>query len=91
VIPPASTVSPTWIGRSKSRISPETKLLTMLCRPKPIPTPNAPAVGVGSLADAGVPELSLHPPNVGAALEQPGREGMPRGVVGAVGELRPAK
>jgi len=39
-------VSPTRIGRSKSRISPETKLFTMLYRPKPIPTPNAPAMMV---------------------------------------------
>src|SRR2546427_3401565 len=36
-------MSPTRIGRSKSRISPETKLFTMLCRPKPRPTPKAPA------------------------------------------------
>src|SRR5881409_2763556 len=39
---PISAMSPTWIGRSKSRMSPDTKLLTMLCRPKPMPTPNAP-------------------------------------------------
>ena len=31
------------MGRSNSRIRPETKLLTMLCKPKPMPTPNAPA------------------------------------------------
>jgi hypothetical protein len=37
MIPPASMASPTWIGRSKSRISPETKLFTRLCRPNPIP------------------------------------------------------
>ena len=36
--------SPTLIGRSKSKISPETKLLTMLCRPKPMPTESAPAI-----------------------------------------------
>src|SRR4029453_8101470 len=91
VIPPASMVSPTRIGRSKSRITPETKLFTTLRRRKPIPTPNAPAVGVGSLADAGVPELSLHPSDVGAALQQPGRERVPRRVIRPVGELGPAE
>ena len=39
-------LSPTWAGRSKSRISPETKLFTTFCRPKPIPTPKAPASSV---------------------------------------------
>jgi hypothetical protein len=37
------TTSPILTGRSKSRISPETKLLNMFCRPKPTPTLNAPA------------------------------------------------
>ena len=37
------TQSPTLIGRSASRIRPETKLLTIDCRPKPMPTPRAPA------------------------------------------------
>jgi len=36
------------------------------------------AIGVGGLADAGVPELSLNPPDVRTALEQPGRERVPR-------------
>ena len=36
--------SPTLIGRSNRRMSPETKLLTIDCRPKPIPTDNAPAI-----------------------------------------------
>jgi len=49
------------------------------------------AVGIGGLADAGVAELSLNPPDVGAALEQPGREGVPRGMIGAIGELGQAK
>jgi hypothetical protein len=30
-------------GRSKSKIRPETKLLTTLCSPKPMPTLKAPA------------------------------------------------
>ena len=37
------TVSPTLIGRSKSRIRPEMKLFMRFCRPNPRPTPNAPA------------------------------------------------
>jgi hypothetical protein len=41
--PPITTVSPTRTGRSKSRIRPLTKLLTTFCRPKPMPTPSAPA------------------------------------------------
>jgi hypothetical protein len=36
------------------------------------------SVGVGGLADAGVPELPLDPPDVRAALEQPRRERVPR-------------
>ena len=43
---PTSTTSPTWIGRSKSKISPETKLDTRFCSPKPSPTPSAPASSV---------------------------------------------
>src|SRR5262249_16418190 len=39
--PPTTTKSPTLIGRSARRIRPDTKLLTTLCRPKPIPTENA--------------------------------------------------
>ena len=38
--------SPTLMGRSNSRISPETKLLTMACMPKPMPTPRAPPMMV---------------------------------------------
>ncbi|MNF12561.1 hypothetical protein D3C80_2140920 [compost metagenome] len=33
--------SPTLTGRSVSRIRPETKFLTISCKPKPIPTDNA--------------------------------------------------
>ena len=40
--PAASTVSPGWIGRSNISTSPETKLLTIFCRPNPMPTPRAP-------------------------------------------------
>ena len=40
---PTTTQSPTLIGRSMSRIRPETKLLTIDCRPKPMPTERAPA------------------------------------------------
>ena len=40
---PTSMVSPGWTGRSKSRIRPETKLFTTFWRPKPMPTPKAPA------------------------------------------------
>jgi hypothetical protein len=45
-IPDESSIwmmSPILIGRSKSRISPETKLLKMFCSPKPTPTLKAPA------------------------------------------------
>src|SRR6478672_493240 len=42
-LPPTSMTSPTFIGRSKSRISPDTKLLITFCNPNPIPTLNAPA------------------------------------------------
>jgi len=49
------------------------------------------AIGVGGLADAGVPELSLNPPDVRTALEQPGRERVPSGVIGPVGELGAAE
>ena len=38
-----TTQSPTRIGRSASRISPETKFDTTDCRPKPMPTDSAPA------------------------------------------------
>jgi hypothetical protein len=48
------------------------------------------AVGVGGLADVRVAELSLHPPDVRAALQQPGREGVPCGVIRAVGKLASA-
>ena len=44
------------------------------------------AIGVGGLADASVPELPLNPPDVRAALEQPGRKGMPRRVIWPVGD-----
>ena len=40
---PTTIQSPTRIGRSASRIRPETKLLTIDWRPKPIPTERAPA------------------------------------------------
>src|SRR5215207_7855616 len=40
---PTTTRSPTRIGRSHRRIRPETKLFTIDCRPKPIPTESAPA------------------------------------------------
>ena len=40
------TRSPTRIGRSKSRITPETKLLTTFWSPKPMPTPNALSIRV---------------------------------------------
>ena len=40
---PATTQSPTLNGRSASRIRPETKLETMFCRPKPMPSDSAPA------------------------------------------------
>ena len=39
--------SPTLTGRSKSRISPLTKLLATPCRPNPIPTLSALSVGIG--------------------------------------------
>ena len=39
--PAMSTESPTLMGRSNSTMRPETKLLTMLCKPKPTPTPSA--------------------------------------------------
>src|SRR5262249_40875131 len=39
---PIWMASPAWMGRSRSRMMPETKLLTMVWRPKPTPTPRAP-------------------------------------------------
>ena len=42
--PPSETQSPTWTGRSASRIRPDTKFCTMACRPKPIPTDKALAI-----------------------------------------------
>lgn len=41
--PAASIQSPTLMGRSISKMMPETKFDTMVCRPKPIPTDSAPA------------------------------------------------
>ena len=43
---PITTWSPTRIGRSHSSSKPETKLLTIDCRPKPMPTESAPATMV---------------------------------------------
>src|SRR5262247_276058 len=40
---PTTIRSPTLIGRSISKIRPDTKLLTIDCRPKPMPTDRAPA------------------------------------------------
>ena len=40
---PISTVSPMRKGRSKMRMTPDTKLLTMFCKPRPTPTPRAPS------------------------------------------------
>ena len=42
-VPPTSIQSPSLIGRSISRMIPETKFCTMFCRPKPMPTDSAPA------------------------------------------------
>src|SRR6516225_30459 len=42
-LPPTSMTSPTLMGRSKSRIRPDTKLLITFCNPNPMPTVNAPA------------------------------------------------
>ena len=59
--PPTVTKSPLLIGRSKSRMSPETKLLTMFWRPKPMPTLRAPmtiASFVRSRPAAAVPNTS---------------------------------
>jgi len=39
--PARLTQSPTFTGRSVSRIKPEMKFCTMACRPKPIPTDSA--------------------------------------------------
>ena len=36
-------MSPILMGRSKSKINPQTKLLTTVCNPNPTPTVNAPA------------------------------------------------
>ena len=41
--PPTSITSPILIGRSKSRMRPDTKLLMTFCNPNPIPTLKAPA------------------------------------------------
>ncbi len=40
----SSTQSPTSSCRSKRMTMPATKFATMLCRPKPIPTPSAPRI-----------------------------------------------
>ena len=40
---PVEIQSPVLMGRSSSRMMPETKLLTMFCRPNPMPTDSAPA------------------------------------------------
>ena len=40
---PTTTQSPTLMPRSHNRIRPETKLLTIDCKPKPMPTDSAPA------------------------------------------------
>ena len=40
---PTTTRSPTRMLRSHNRIRPETKLLAIDCRPKPMPTDSAPA------------------------------------------------
>ena len=39
-------MSPTFIERSNKSIMPLAKLLTMFCRPKPIPMPKAPNITV---------------------------------------------
>ena len=44
--PPTSIWSPTLIGRSSIRMSPEAKLLTTLCNPIPTPIADAPASSV---------------------------------------------
>ena len=41
---PSTTQSPTFTGRSASRIRPEMKFCTMACRPKPMPTDSALAI-----------------------------------------------
>ena len=41
VVPPIETVSPTFSGRSTSRMIPLKKLLMISWRPKPRPSPNA--------------------------------------------------
>ena len=40
-VSPSWTRSPTLIGRSNSRISPDTKLFTTFCSPNPSPTVRA--------------------------------------------------
>ena len=45
-MPLISTASPTWMGRSKSRMMPLIKLLKMFCRPNPSPMPRAPKATV---------------------------------------------
>ena len=42
-MPLTSIQSPTLTGRSISKIMPDTKLETIFCNPKPIPTESAPA------------------------------------------------
>jgi len=41
---PAPIQSPTLMGRSASRMRPETKLETTFCRPKPMPSDRPPAI-----------------------------------------------
>jgi hypothetical protein len=43
-------MSPTWIGRSVSRIRPLMKLLSTFWLPKPIPTASAPPASVNAVS-----------------------------------------
>ncbi len=59
--PEVCTTSPRWMGRSKSRMSPEAKLFTRFCSPSPAPTPKALAriVSFARVASQTLPSCSI--------------------------------
>ncbi|MNV87147.1 hypothetical protein D3C71_1812480 [compost metagenome] len=55
--PSISTISPTFTGFSNAIINPLTRLFTNVCKPKPIPTPNAPKTMV--IRSTGIPAAAI--------------------------------
>ena len=75
------TTSPTFTGRSKSRISPETKLFTMFCKPKPIPTPSAPARTVNFVMSTPRAAIATKNPSEQNDVMQERRDGVGRSAI----------